>query len=176
MEPEAELPKIHVKRIVKSKLSELLDGGDDNKKSLALNKDALLAFSESARVFIWYVTSTANDICREAKRQTVGADDVLRALDDLDFGDFVPQLREVLEDFKKDAKEKSRKKQEQLKKRKVDRDEDQADKGEAPESEQKKKKLSEGGEGSAPQEADPATGAEEEEEGGEDEQMDAEET
>lgn len=98
MECEAELPKNHVKRIVKSKLAELLgEEAGDNRKQLALNKDALLAFSESARVFVWYVTSTANDICRQSKRQTVGAEDVLRALRDLEFGEFVPSLKEALE-------------------------------------------------------------------------------
>lgn len=98
LDSDAELPKNHVKRIVKSKLAELLgEEASDTRKQLALNKDALLAFSESARVFVWYVTSTANDICRQSKRQTVGAEDVLRALDDLEFGEFVPQLKDALE-------------------------------------------------------------------------------
>lgn len=49
------------------------------------------------QVFIHYLTATANDVCKEAKRQTISADDVLTALDDLEFGDLVPPLREALE-------------------------------------------------------------------------------
>lgn len=52
--PEAEeLPKAIVRRIVKDKLSDCSDDGDIN-----INKDSLLAFSESARIFIHYLSAT----------------------------------------------------------------------------------------------------------------------
>lgn len=60
-------------------------------------QDALLACSEAAKLFIHYLTSTANDACRDAKRQTLSADDVLTALDDLDFGELVEPLKAALE-------------------------------------------------------------------------------
>lgn len=54
-------------------------------------------FAAPRQVFIHYLTATANDVCKEAKRQTVSAEDVLTALEDLEFGELVPALREALE-------------------------------------------------------------------------------
>ena len=52
-EPE-ELPRTIVRRVVKDKLSGVSsDGGD-----VTLHKEALLAFSESARIFIHYLSAT----------------------------------------------------------------------------------------------------------------------
>lgn len=52
--PEAEeLPKTIVRRVVKDKLSHCSDDGD-----ISVHKDALLAFSESARIFIHYISAT----------------------------------------------------------------------------------------------------------------------
>lgn len=65
---EAELPRAAVKRVVKSKLDSLAsEGAKDAKtpgKGMTLTSDALLAFSESARVFISYISSTANDLAK----------------------------------------------------------------------------------------------------------------
>ena len=61
------------------------------------NGDPSLAFAEAAKVFISYVSTTANDICKEGKRQTISADDVIKAMEELEFNDMVPQLREYLE-------------------------------------------------------------------------------
>ncbi|EFN55328.1 hypothetical protein CHLNCDRAFT_14739, partial [Chlorella variabilis] len=60
-------------------------------------QDALLACAEAGRLFIHYLTATANDACKDAKRQTISADDVLTALEDLDFGELVEPLRSALE-------------------------------------------------------------------------------
>lgn len=52
--PEVEeLPKAIVRRVVKDKLSHCSTDGDLN-----IHKDALLAFSESARIFIHYLSAT----------------------------------------------------------------------------------------------------------------------
>ncbi|KAK2427964.1 DNA polymerase II subunit B4 [Trifolium repens] len=66
-----DLPKTIVRRVVKEKLSTCSDDGD-----IAVHKDALLAFSESARIFIHYLSATANDICKESKRQIINAENV----------------------------------------------------------------------------------------------------
>ncbi|CAO2824781.1 unnamed protein product [Amaranthus hypochondriacus] len=88
-----ELPKTIVRRVVKDKLSEVsTDGGD-----VTLHKEALLAFSESARIFIHYLSATANDICHESKRQIISADDVLNALEEIEFSEFVEPLRKSLD-------------------------------------------------------------------------------
>jgi DNA polymerase epsilon subunit 3 len=92
---QAELPKAVVKRIIKEKLS--TSGPNGERKDISLQKDALLAVSESAKVFLNYLTMTANDICKEKKRQTISADDVLQALQDLEFPELVEPLKEALE-------------------------------------------------------------------------------
>ncbi|KAE8037424.1 hypothetical protein FH972_010012 [Carpinus fangiana] len=91
--PEAEeLPRAIVRRVVKDKLSHCSPDAD-----MSVHKDALLAFSESARIFIHYLSATANDICRESKRQTINANDVLKALEDIEFPDFVMPLKASLD-------------------------------------------------------------------------------
>lgn len=90
---EVELPKALVKRLIKNKLSEL--SGDPHKE-YQVNKDALLAFSESAKVFISFIASTANDICKEKHRHTLNAEDVFQALEEMEFADMVAPLRALL--------------------------------------------------------------------------------
>ena len=95
---DSELPKALIKRIIKTKLSEIdAAHGGDGQRDFQVNKDALLAFCESGKLFIHYLTATANDVCKDAKRQTISADDVLTALDDLEFGELVEPLKQALE-------------------------------------------------------------------------------
>ena len=96
-----DLPRAHIKRIVKAKLTELMsEGGPDAKGGKAadghVQKEALMAFSECAKIFIHYLTSTANDICRDGKRQTISVEDVFKAIDELEFGEFGDPLRQAL--------------------------------------------------------------------------------
>ena len=56
-----ELPRAVIRRIVKTRLQALAAGKDGEKqpqKEIQMSKDALLAFSESSRVFIHYLTAT----------------------------------------------------------------------------------------------------------------------
>ncbi|KAF3332056.1 DNA polymerase epsilon subunit 3-like protein [Carex littledalei] len=120
--PEAEveeLPRSIVRRLVKEKLSELAGDEDVN-----VNKDALLAFGESARIFIHYLSATANDLCKESKRQTINAEDVLKALDEIEFPEFIELLKPALEDFRKKnaVKRSGAKAKETEKKRKAEQD------------------------------------------------------
>jgi DNA polymerase epsilon subunit 3 len=64
---------------------------------LTLLQDALLACAEAGKLFIHYLTATANDACKDARRQTISADDVLTALGDLEFAELVEPLKEALE-------------------------------------------------------------------------------
>ncbi|KAI5388735.1 DNA polymerase II subunit B4 isoform X1 [Lathyrus oleraceus] len=91
-----ELPKSIVRRVVKEKLSTCSDDGD-----ISVHKDALLAFSESAKIFIHYLSATANDICKESKRQIINAEDVFKALEETEFTEFVSPLKDSLEEFRK---------------------------------------------------------------------------
>ncbi|CAN1171369.1 DNA polymerase II subunit B4 [Linum perenne] len=95
--PEVEeLPKAMVRRVVKEALSQFSPDADFN-----IHKGSLLAFCESARIFIHYLSATANDISKESKRQTINAEDVLKALDEIEFPEFVAPLRSSLAEFKK---------------------------------------------------------------------------
>eukprot|EP01018_Ginkgo_biloba_P023010 Gb_13217 [translate_table: standard] len=99
---ENELPLAIVKRVVKAKLADLAnDKGDPSKKDFSIQKDALLALSESAKIFIHYLSATANDICKESKRQNVNVEDVLKALEDTEFTEFVEPLQVSLGAFRK---------------------------------------------------------------------------
>jgi hypothetical protein len=49
------------------------------------------------QVFINFITATANDICKEKKRATINADDVFQALEDLEFAELLPALKESYE-------------------------------------------------------------------------------
>nr|TKW31943.1 hypothetical protein SEVIR_2G139000v2 [Setaria viridis] len=93
-----ELPKAIVRRLVKDKLAHIAGGGEG--AEVIVNKDAMAAFAESARIFIHYLSATANDMCKESKRQTINADDVLNALDEMDFPEFVEPLRSSLQETK----------------------------------------------------------------------------
>uniref|UniRef100_A0A0D9XGZ4 Transcription factor CBF/NF-Y/archaeal histone domain-containing protein n=1 Tax=Leersia perrieri TaxID=77586 RepID=A0A0D9XGZ4_9ORYZ len=112
-----ELPKAIVRRLVKEKLAA---GGAE----VIVNRDAMSAFAESARIFIHYLSATANDMCKESKRQTINADDVLKALDEMEFPEFVEPLNTSLQEFRnKNAARRSGTTQKKAeKKRKIDKE------------------------------------------------------
>ncbi|XVE79248.1 hypothetical protein DITRI_Ditri14bG0042700 [Diplodiscus trichospermus] len=97
-----ELPKAIVRRVVKDKLSDCSPDYDIN-----IHKDALLAFAESARIFIHYLSATANDVCKESRRQTINSEDVFKALEETEFSEFVKPLKASLAEFKKKKKKKN---------------------------------------------------------------------
>jgi len=116
---DADLPKALLKRLIKAKLQDVEKAkGGDGTRDFQVNKDALLAIGEAAKLFIHYLTAAANDNCKDAKRQTISADDIMTALNDLEFGELVEPLKESLEAFKAENREKNKKKQEASKKRK----------------------------------------------------------
>ena len=116
-----DLPRALVSTIIKNKLASSTPSDDpERQQKVNLNKDALLAFVESAKIFISYLTATANDICHESKRQIINVDDVFNALEDIDFGEFVVPLKEALDAFREESKEKNAKKAERTRKRKQD--------------------------------------------------------
>ena len=90
-----ELPKTIVRRLVKDKLSQL-----SAESEITVFREALQAFSESGRIFIHYLTAAANDICKESNRQIINAEDVFKALEEIDFPEFVQSLRAFLEEFR----------------------------------------------------------------------------
>ena len=96
---------------------------------MQIQKEAKEAITKAAKIWILYATawylsisslpllcsssnryprshhltpSSANDFCQNSNRSTISANDVLMAMEELEFPDFVPQLKETLETFKKD--------------------------------------------------------------------------
>uniref|UniRef100_A0A0A9GDS4 Transcription factor CBF/NF-Y/archaeal histone domain-containing protein n=1 Tax=Arundo donax TaxID=35708 RepID=A0A0A9GDS4_ARUDO len=116
-----ELPKAIVRRLVKDKLAHVA-GGEG--AEVIVNKDAMAAFAESARIFIHYLSATANDMCKDSKRQTINADDVLKALDEMEFPEFVEPLGTSLQEFRnKNAGRRSEaSKKQKEKRRKLDKE------------------------------------------------------
>ncbi|XP_051134066.1 DNA polymerase II subunit B4-like [Andrographis paniculata] len=97
MPPEPEgLPKAIVRRVVKDKLSEISTDSDN----ISLLGESLQAFSEGARVFIHYLSASANEICKESNRQTINTEDVFKALEEIQFGEFIGPLRASLEELR----------------------------------------------------------------------------
>jgi len=130
---DADLPKALLKRLIKAKLQDVDKAkGGDGTRDFQVNKDALLAVGEAAKLFIHYLTAAANDNCKDAKRQTISADDIMTALNDLEFGELVEPLKQSLEAFKAENREKNKKKQEASKKRKSASGTAAADGDEAP--------------------------------------------
>lgn len=82
---EVQLPVSSVARIVKAAIPEVM-----------VYKDAKAAYARAATIFILYVTAMANDICREKKRSTINAEDIMNSLKELEFETFIPQVEEGL--------------------------------------------------------------------------------
>jgi DNA polymerase epsilon subunit 3 len=92
---DEELPRAHIKRLVKNKLS-TLDNVDAKGVTFepSIQKDALHAYGECAKIFIHYITATANEISRDHKRSTISAEDVLAAIEECDFGDLKDEVHQ----------------------------------------------------------------------------------
>ncbi|EZA47092.1 hypothetical protein DMN91_004368 [Ooceraea biroi] len=90
------LPNAVVTRIIKEALP---DG-------ITIGKDARIAVAKAASIFILYLTSSANVIAKKGNRKTISGPDVIQAMVDIEFDQFVDTLQESLENFRKVQKEK----------------------------------------------------------------------
>ncbi|KAI7901943.1 histone-fold-containing protein [Cokeromyces recurvatus] len=97
-----ELPKANVARVLKAALP----------PGTALQKDAKLAVSKAATVFINYISSVANDVAKGANHKTISAPDVFKALEIVELDHLAPELKESLTVFQQIALEKKQKKKE----------------------------------------------------------------
>lgn len=85
------LPNAVITRIIKDAIP---DG-------VNVSKEARLAISKAASVFVLYATSCSNNFALKSKRKTITAKDVLDALEDMEFDQFVEPLKECLDVFKR---------------------------------------------------------------------------
>lgn len=98
------LPLSVVTRIVKDALP---DG-------VNVSKEARAALAKAASVFVLYATSCANNFAVKGKRKTVAGADIIAAMEEMEFENFVDSLNGNLEQFrqgktKKDAAGKAKK-------------------------------------------------------------------
>ncbi|CAG2255653.1 DNA polymerase epsilon subunit 3-like [Mytilus galloprovincialis] len=90
------LPNAVVTRIIKDAIPE----------GVNISKEARLAISKAASVFVLYATSCANNLALKGKRKTISATDVINSMEDMEFDQFVEPLKQVLEEYRKEQKSK----------------------------------------------------------------------
>jgi len=112
------LPHAVITRLIK----EVLPDG------VNVSKEARSAISRAASVFVLYTTSCANNLAQKQKRKTLTGQDVLSAMEEMEFEQFVEPLKKSLEAFKKEQKEKETKKKEAAEKRKQESSESDQEK------------------------------------------------
>ncbi len=86
------LPSSCIARCIKSKLS-----------GVGVSKDAKEEFSKALHIFLLFLTNSAQESCAASKRQTIGASDVNKALEEIDFEAFIPQIDAFIKEQKKKA-------------------------------------------------------------------------
>ncbi|XP_044747938.1 DNA polymerase epsilon subunit 3 [Coccinella septempunctata] len=94
------LPNASVQKIIKEALPE----------SINVGKDAKAALSRAASVFILYVTSEASKGAHKDGRKTLLGQDVLKAIEKLEFDEFMETLQEAQKSFMDGRKGKGPKK------------------------------------------------------------------
>lgn len=97
--PEFEPPVSSVTRIVKHVLPE----------SMQVSKEARTAFTRAAGIFIFYLTHCSNDFCKDRKRSTIMTPDVIEALKELEFSEFIEPLEKYIATFKQEQMAKKQK-------------------------------------------------------------------
>jgi len=83
---EFEPPMACIRRLLKQVLP----------KSTNVSKDSLATISRASGIFVLYLTACANDVAREGRRTTIVAKDVMGALKELEFEEFVPLMEKFL--------------------------------------------------------------------------------
>lgn len=81
------LPSAVVVRLIKESLP---DG-------ISIAKEARICLNKAAAVFVLYVTSAANSVAMKNNRKTIAGQDVIQAMEDMEFEQFVEPLQEALE-------------------------------------------------------------------------------
>ncbi|XP_077286265.1 DNA polymerase epsilon subunit 3-like [Arctopsyche grandis] len=90
------LPLTVVSRIIKDALP----------AGVSVTKEARIGLAKVASVFVLYVTSASTNVAKKAGRRTLVGQDVLDAMEDIEFEKFVEHLRDCLETYKVSVKHK----------------------------------------------------------------------
>eukprot|EP00961_Rhodomonas_salina_P012054 161633-Rhodomonas_salina.2 len=87
------LPMANVSRIVASALP----------KDASVSKEARVALSACATVFVHYLTELAVQQCDKRKKVTLTPEDILEAVKEAEFDDFDEPLQQALQSFRNQA-------------------------------------------------------------------------
>ena len=88
------LPYASICRIIKEILPE----------GVVISKETRSAITKAASVFVLYCTSCANNFALQDRRKTLKDSDVIAALQEMEFQQFIPSLKLSLEAFKREKK------------------------------------------------------------------------
>ena len=80
------LPNLTVQKIIKDALPD----------SVNVGKDARSALSRAASIFVLYITSQATKESQKVNRKTLSGPDIIAALEELEFDEFVEPLQAML--------------------------------------------------------------------------------
>merc|ERR1712122_317238 len=106
------LPNSVVSRIIKEALP----------PSCKVSKEAQAAVAKAASVFVLYATSCANNVALKSHRKTIHGNDVIKAMDDMEFEKFIKPLENSLDCWKESQqKKKDTEKKKKKKKKKMDK-------------------------------------------------------
>eukprot|EP00457_Paulinella_chromatophora_P019262 gb/GEZN01020867.1/.p1 GENE.gb/GEZN01020867.1/~~gb/GEZN01020867.1/.p1 ORF type:complete len:155 (-),score=36.58 gb/GEZN01020867.1/:115-579(-) len=94
--PAFELPVATVTKIAKHCLP----------SDAQIGKEAKTAFARAAGIFALYLAHTANDIAKTSNRSTISAKDVLEAVEEIEFEEFLEPLEKCLKAFQKEHEKK----------------------------------------------------------------------
>merc|ERR1712029_816995 len=113
------LPSSVVSRIIKEALP----------PSVKVSKEAQAAVAKAASVFVLYATSCANNVALKSHRKTIHGNDVIKAMDDMEFEKFIKPLENSLDCWKESQQKKKRdaKKEEEEQKNGDEDNEDEDD-------------------------------------------------
>lgn len=118
--PTLTLPNASVIRVAKENIPD----------TIRISKPAQEGLNKAACVFALALGVIAGDIAREHKRSTMAPNHVLRALDELRFGSFIPPLKEGLNALKTIKQDKRVAKKQKIENVQIENEEDMTIEGE----------------------------------------------
>ncbi|KAI8937064.1 hypothetical protein NX059_006282 [Plenodomus lindquistii] len=95
------LPKATVQKIVQDILA--------GEPGMTFAKDSRDLLIECCVEFITLISSEANEIAEKDAKKTIACEHVKAALEELDFGDYVPAILDVAQDYKKQQQNREKK-------------------------------------------------------------------
>lgn len=98
----ANIPKATVHKIVTEVLAAKPEpfGGESQGAPMSFAKETRDLLIECCVEFITMLTSEANDIAEKDAKKTIACEHITKALQDLGFGEYVPELLSVADNFK----------------------------------------------------------------------------